>query len=92
MEPLKIINNILTNMTTSVNTTIRNDATTTPEHQFVTTTDLVEANPEDWHFTVYAMEFGIAFACISLWIFREYIMEVCCVQQSLMHCISTLQY
>ena len=39
---------------TSVNTTIPTDAsaTTTPEHQHVTTTDMVEANPEDWHFTV----------------------------------------
>mgnify|MGYP003692425521 CR=1 FL=1 len=80
MEPLKIINNILTNMTTSFNTTIPNDATTTPEHQFVTTTDMVEAIPEDWHFTVYAIALAIAFACISIWIFREYIMEVCYVQ------------
>ena len=82
MGPIKIINNILTNMTTSVNTTIPNDAsaTTTPEHQHVTTTDIVEANPEDWHFIRYAIALGIAFACISLWIFREYIMEVCYVQ------------
>ena len=67
MGPLKIINNILT---TSVNTTITNDANTNPEHQHVTTTDMVEANPEDWHFIVhvYAIALGIAFACISLWI------------------------
>ena len=80
MGPIKIINNILTNMTTSVNTTITNDATTSPEHQHVTTTDMVEANPEDWHFIVYAIALGIAFACISLWIFRENITKVCYIQ------------
>ena len=80
MGRIKIINNFLTNITTRVNTTITNDATTIPELQNVKTTDMVEANSEDWHLTVYAIGLGIAFACISIWIFRKYIMEVCYVQ------------
>ena len=81
MEPIKIINNkpVLTNMTTSVNTTITNDATNTPEHQNVTTTDMVKANSEDWLFIVYAITLVLACIISILWIFRKYILKVCYV-------------
>ena len=81
MDPINFINNIpvLTNTTTSVNTTITNVRYQHPEHQNVTTTDMVKANSEDWLFIVYAITLVLACIISILWIFRKYIMQVCYV-------------